>query len=74
MNSETPQSLCLTGKETYDIEGISSLTPRKTLTVRAKSDDGKEKQFCVLARVDTPEEILYYQNGGILPYVLRQMV
>src|SRR3981189_2976072 len=51
MNSETPQSLCLTGKETYDIEGISSLTPRKTLTVRAKSDDGKEKQFCVLARV-----------------------
>ena len=41
---------------------------------RAKSDDGEEKQFSVLARVDTPEEILYYQNGGILQYVLRQMI
>src|SRR5437899_1175744 len=74
MNGETLQSLGLTGKETYSIEGVSTLTPRKTLTVRAKSDDGKEKQFSVLARVDTPEEILYYQNGGILPYVLRQMI
>ncbi|HWT87879.1 MAG TPA: aconitate hydratase AcnA, partial [Candidatus Angelobacter sp.] len=74
MNGETLQSLGLTGKETYSIEGVSTLTPRKTLTVRAKSDDGKEKQFSVLARVDTPEEILYYQNGGILQYVLRQMI
>ena len=74
MNGETPQSLGLTGKETYEIEGVASLTPRKTLTVRGKSDDGTEKKFSVLARVDTPEEILYYQNGGILQYVLRQMV
>jgi aconitate hydratase len=74
MNGEAPQSLGLTGKETYDIEGVSSLTPRKTLTVRAKSDDGAEKRFSVLARVDTPEEILYYKNGGILQYVLRQMI
>jgi len=74
MNGETLQSLGLTGQETYSIEGVSTLTPRKTLTVHAKSDDGKEKQFGVLARVDTPEEILYYQNGGILQYVLRQMI
>src|SRR5438128_1141175 len=74
MNGETPQSLGLTGKETYDIEGVSSLAPRKTLTVRAKFDDGAEKKFSVLARVDTPEEILYYKNGGILQYVLRQMI
>jgi aconitate hydratase len=74
MNGETRLALGLTGKETYDIEGVSSLTPRKTLTVIAKSSDGTEKRFCVLARVDTPEEILYYQNGGILQYVLRQMV
>jgi aconitate hydratase len=74
MNGETPQSLGLSGKETYEIEGVTSLTPRKTLTVRAKSDDGTEKKFSVLARVDTPEEILYYQNGGILQYVLRQMI
>jgi len=74
MNGETPQSLDLTGKETYSIEGVSSLTPRKKLTVRAKSDAGSEKVFSVLARVDTPEEILYYKNGGILQYVLRQMI
>src|SRR5438094_8921568 len=74
MNGETLQSLGLTGKETYSIEGVSTLTARKTLTVPAKPDDGKEKQFSVLARVDTPEEILYYQNGGILQYVLRQMI
>jgi aconitate hydratase len=74
MNGETPQSLGLTGKETYSIEGVSSLTPKKTLTVIAKSDDGGEKRFSATARVDTPEEILYYQNGGILQYVLRQMI
>jgi aconitate hydratase len=74
MTGESAQSLGLTGKETYAIEGVASLTPKKTLTVIAKSDDGGEKRFCVTARVDTPEEILYYQNGGILQYVLRQMV
>jgi len=74
MPGETAQSLGLTGKETYSIEGISSLSPKKTLTVVAKPDDGGEKRFSVTARVDTPEEILYYQNGGILQYVLRQML
>jgi aconitate hydratase len=74
LNGETRESLGLTGKETYEIEGVSSLKPRKALAVRAKADDGAEKQFCVLTRVDTPEEILYYQNGGILQYVLRQMI
>jgi aconitate hydratase len=42
--------------------------------VRAKSPDGKEKQFTAKARVDTPEEVSYYQHGGILQYVLRQML
>jgi aconitate hydratase len=37
-------------------------------------DDGNAKQFSVIARVDTPEEVAYYQNGGILTYVLRQMI
>ena len=43
-------------------------------TVHAKSADGKVKTFGVLVRVDTPEEVSYYQHGGILQYVLRQMV
>jgi aconitate hydratase len=41
--------------------------------VRAVADDGAEKKFTVVVRVDTPQEVEYYRNGGILPYVLRQL-
>jgi aconitate hydratase len=71
---ETPESLGLTGHETYAIEGIAGLTPRIRMQVRAKDDSGKETVFSATARVDTPEEAAYYRNGGILPYVLRQML
>jgi aconitate hydratase len=71
---ETRESLGLTGHELFDIEGIASLAPGKSITVRAKSKDGKTKQFSVIARVDTPEEVSYYHHGGILQYVLRQML
>src|SRR5215475_13913632 len=74
VNGKTRRDYALTGKETYSIESVSSLSPKRTLTVIAKSDDGAEKRFSAIARVDTPEEILYYQNGGILQYVLRQML
>jgi len=74
-NGETRQSLGLTGFETYTIEGLGdALTSRAALTVVAQADDGSEKRFGVLARIDTPEEMQYYRNGGILPYVLRQLV
>jgi aconitate hydratase len=74
-NGETRQSLGLTGFETFDIEGLDAgLKPRAKLTVRSKGADGAEKKFGVLARIDTPEEMRYYTNGGILPYVLRQLV
>ena len=68
------ESLGLTGKETFDISGVTSLSPRIDISVTATSDDGSQKKFKVTARVDTPEEVLYYQNGGILTYVLRQMI
>jgi aconitate hydratase len=71
---ETRESLGLTGLETYSTEGVASLVPGKAITVRAKSPDGKEKQFTAKARVDTPEEVSYYRHGGILQYVLRQML
>ncbi|RMH06042.1 MAG: aconitate hydratase, partial [Armatimonadetes bacterium] len=74
MPGETVQSLGLTGEEVFHIEGIASLTPRKVLTVRAIQPDGSEKAFQVLARVDTPIEVQYYQHGGILPMVLRKMM
>jgi len=68
------ESLGLTGKETYAIEGIpGGISPGKRLTVRI-SLNGTEKTFSATARVDTPEESRYYRNGGILPYVLRRLV
>jgi aconitate hydratase len=51
-----------------------TLKPRALLTVRAKAADGSEKEFRVVSRIDTPEEMSYYRHGGILPYVLRQLV
>ena len=71
---ETPESLGLTGHETFSIEGVTTLSPRAKLRVRARENDGKEKIFQAVTRVDTPEEVAYYRNGGILPYVLRQML
>ena len=73
-NGETRLTLGLTGFETYDIVGLDkSLRPRATLTVRAKDSDGT-KEFKAMCRIDTPEELRYYEHGGILPYVLRQLV
>jgi aconitate hydratase len=71
---ETRETLGLTGFEVYDIEGVEGLEPRKTLRVRARDDSGNEKTFLAVARADTPEEVTYYRHGGILPYVLRQML
>ena len=74
-SGSTRQSLGLTGFETYDILGLDeTLRPRATLTVRARAADGATREFKVLARIDTPEEMQYYRHGGILPYVLRQLV
>jgi aconitate hydratase len=74
-NGATRQSLGLTGFETFEIEGMSEeMGPRSKLTVRATDTEGATKTFQVLSRIDTPEEMQYYRNGGILPYVLRQLV
>jgi aconitate hydratase len=66
---ETAASLGLTGQETFQIEGVGG----RTATVRAVAADGSEKHFTVDVRIDTPQEVEYYRNGGILPYVLRQL-
>jgi aconitate hydratase len=71
----TRQTLKLTGFETYEIEGLTNeMKPRAKLTVRATGADGKTTKFKVLSRIDTPEELSYYRHGGILHYVLRQLV
>jgi aconitate hydratase len=72
---ETRSSLGLTGFERYDIEGLSdSISPRAELTVVATASNGSTKRFQVRSRIDTPEEVTYYRHGGILQYVLRQLV
>ena len=71
---ENRESLGLTGHEIFEIEGVSSLAPKKQITVHGASKDGRVKTFLVIARADTPEEVSYYHHGGILQYVLRQML
>jgi aconitate hydratase len=67
-------SLGLTGREVYEIEGVrAALAGSRRATVRAVAPDGAETRFEVTVRVDTPREVDYYANGGILPYVLRQL-
>jgi aconitate hydratase len=68
-------SLKLTGLESYELTGIASgLKPGADIPVRATCADGTVITFVVTARVDTPEEVVAYRHGGILPYVLRQLV
>jgi aconitate hydratase len=75
LHGETRSSLGLTGREVYEITGIAEgLTPGKRLMVRARGADDKETTFTVVARLDTPVEVEYYQHGGILPAVLRQLM
>ena len=70
---ENAQSLGLTGKESFEIVGLNR-GAAKTVKVIAKSDAGKSREFEARLRIDTPKELDYYQHGGILQYVLRQLV
>jgi aconitate hydratase len=76
---ENAQSLGLTGEETFAIAGLvdglkaNFAGSTRQLTVTATAKDGSVKTFQAVCRIDTPQEALYYQHGGILPYVLRQL-
>jgi aconitate hydratase len=75
---ETVASLGLTGEEVFETVGLAKMLESgfaggKTLTVRATSADGKTKDLQTVVRIDTPQEIAYYQHGGILHYVLRSL-
>ncbi len=74
---ESAASLGLSGREQFDIVGVADgLTPGGTVTVRARADasDAAPIEFQAVARIDTPEELVAFRHGGILPYVLRQLV
>jgi len=75
---ENVESLGLTGEEVYDFPGLTALLKDRlangrTLRVKATTSDATVKEFDALVRIDTPQEIEYYEHGGILQYVLRQL-
>jgi len=75
---QNAESLGLTGEEIYDFAGLTVLLAHRmekgrTLTVKATAADGKVKQFTAKVRIDTPQEIEYFEHGGILQFVLRQL-
>ncbi|MGH7996187.1 MAG: aconitate hydratase, partial [Opitutaceae bacterium] len=74
-DGESAQSLKLQGSESYDVIGLDQdLAPRKDLILRITRQTGEVQEVAVTCRIDTPIEIEYYRHGGILPYVLRQIV
>ena len=71
----TAQTLKLDGTETYDIVGLdANIKPQQDLTLKITRKDGTMENVPVRCRIDTPIEVDYYQHGGILPFVLRQLV
>ncbi|MEP7076029.1 MAG: aconitate hydratase AcnA, partial [Acidobacteriota bacterium] len=73
---ESAQTLKLDGTETFDLVGLESenVRPRQDVTLRLSSEDGTVIETTLILRIDTPIELEYYKNGGILQYVLRQLV
>ncbi len=75
---QSPESIGITGEESYEIAGLeaalASFAPGKTVEVRATASGGTVKVFTATLRIDTPQEVLYYQHGGILQYVIRQLL
>ena len=75
LDGVTAESLGLDGSQTFSINGLSNdLQPGQQLTVELKTTDGKTRYFPVKVRIDTPIEVDYYRHGGILPFVLRQLL
>ena len=71
----TSQSLGLDGTEIYDVLGLGEdLKPRQNLILRITGKDGSSREISVKVRIDTPIEVDYYRHGGILPFILRQLI
>jgi len=72
--NDSAQTLGLDGTEVFDIEIPKNLSPQQDLTVQIQRKDGSKASIEVLCRIDTPIEVDYFQHGGILPYVLRELM
>ena len=73
-DGESWKSLGLDGSEKFSIKGIENMEPRKTLEVIAEKEDGSQINFSVTARLDTVVDVEYFENNGILPYILRKLL
>jgi aconitate hydratase len=72
---DTATSLKIAGTEEFGVVGVGDgLTPRGVVKVRSRATDGKVNEFTATVRIDTPEELVAFRHGGILPYVVRQLV
>ena len=71
---ENAQTLGLTGRETFEIAGMDAIAPAQTVRVTVTDETGGTRRIGMLSRIDTPNEVDYFLHGGILPYVLRQML
>jgi len=74
MGADSAQSLGITGDETIDIGGLHDIRPQQELQLTIRKPDGSEKRITVKSRIDTAIEVDYYRHGGILPYVLRELI
>ncbi|MGD9953092.1 MAG: aconitate hydratase AcnA [Burkholderiales bacterium] len=72
--SDSAQSLGLKGDETIDVLGLDDIRPQQTLTLVVTRADGSKQELKVKSRIDTAIEVDYYKHGGILPYVLRELI
>jgi aconitate hydratase len=72
--SDSAQALGIQGDETIDIVGLDDLRPQQEIQLKIRKPDGTERQITVKSRIDTAIEVDYYKHGGILPYVLREII
>ena len=74
LDGQGVEELGLSGRESFDIEGLAEIQPGQELGVRARSDSGELLEFTTRVRIDTPVELDYFRHGGILPFVLRELL
>jgi aconitate hydratase len=74
LGGDSAQSLAISGDETIDVLGLDDIRPQQELQLRIRKPDGSERQITVKSRIDTAIEVDYYKHGGILPFVLRELI
>jgi aconitate hydratase len=72
--NDSVEKLGITGDETYEILGMDSLKPQQDMILVVTAKDGKKRKVTLLSRIDTSIEVDYFKHGGILPYVLRELL